>query len=82
MRHCVVMFKPISNKKILDLSKLRALAENKMSVPGNLKFVFSKGRKHCAERRNVGYQHFLFLLQCVKVFFSRVFKTWDYVVKS
>ena len=37
--------------KFLYWSKLKALADNKIDVTENLKFVFGKGRKHIGKRR-------------------------------
>ena len=36
---------------MLDWSKLKAFADDKMNVTEKLKFCFGNGRKHCGKRR-------------------------------
>ena len=47
----------LPSDKFLDLSKLKALADNKINVTENFKLVLGKGE-------NVGYQHFLLFPKC------------------
>ena len=66
---------PLLNDKILDLSKLKALAESRQ-LKHNSKldffFFFLKGRKLCRKGENAGYQYFLLFLQCFQKPFIEV----------
>ena len=44
-------FNALPNDKILDWSKLKAFADNKINVNKKNKIWFMKGRKHCGKRR-------------------------------
>ena len=73
----------LPNEKILDLSKLKAFADNKLNVSGKLEFVFGKGRKHCGERRKCWSPAFFpFPTMFSKDFLYRVIKSLDCVVKG
>ena len=76
--------KSLPNNKILDLSKLKALADFKRkNVIEKLKFVFGLVENFVGKGENAGYQHFLLFPQCFQnASFSRVVKSWDYAVKS
>ena len=68
---------PINN--ILDLSKLKAFADNEINVTENLKF--GKGRKHCGKMRSCWLPAFSpFPTMFSKGFFLRVVKSRDCVV--
>ena len=68
---------PINN--ILDLSKLKAFADNEINVTENLKF--GNCRKHCGKRRNCWLPAFSpFPTMFSKGFFLRVVKSRDCVV--
>ena len=74
---------PLPNEKILDLSKLKAFADDKISVTQKLKFFFGKGRKHCGNRRKCWLPAFSpFLTMFTIGYFLRVMKSRDHVVKS
>ena len=73
----------LPNNKILDWSKLKELANDKINVTEKVKFGFGQNRKHCGKRRKC----------CLPVFppfptmfsegpFLRVVKSRDYVVQS
>ena len=80
------MYVPLSQKipvislphgKILDWSKLRAFADDKINAAETLKFILGKGRKHCETRRKCWLHDFLIFPQCFqKAFFSSSLKVW------
>ena len=73
----------LPNNKILDWSKLKGFADEKINVPQILKFVLGKGRKLCGKRRKCWLPTFSpFPIIFSKGFFLGVVKSWDCVVKS
>ena len=54
----------IPNDKILDLTKLKAFAYNKIKVIQRLKFAFGRVENIVEKGENAGYQHFLLFPQC------------------
>ena len=52
-------FNSLPNNLILDLSKLEALADNKINLTQKLKIVSSRLENIVGKRENAGYQHFL-----------------------
>ena len=56
-------FNSLPNDKILDWSKLKALADNKMNVVENLKFVDGRIENIVEKGENAGYQNFLLFQQ-------------------
>ena len=79
----VKLFNSLPNDKILDWSKLKAFANDKMNV--NEKFNFGLGRTKniVGKGENAGYQHFLLFPQCFQKAFSfQVVKGQDCVVKG
>ena len=56
----------LQNNKILDLSKFKAYADDKIlvNVIEKLNLDFRRVGNIVGKRENVGYQHFLLLLQC------------------
>ena len=68
-------FNSLPNDILLDFSKLKAFAEEKINVRENLKFVLG-GMENIVEKgENAGYQHFLVFQQCFqKACFSRSLK--------
>ena len=52
----------LPNNKILNLSKLKAFADDKINVSQKLKF--GKSRKHCRKRRKCWLPAFSFFPQC------------------
>ena len=76
-------FNSLPNNKILDLSKLKAFADNNLNVYQKLKFAFERVENIVGKGENAGYQHFLLFPQYFqKASFSRVVKSRDCVVKS
>ena len=57
-------FNSLPNDKILDWSKLKALADDKIKVTQKSKFVSSKVENIVGKGENAGYQHFLLFSQC------------------
>ena len=49
----------VPNNKILDWSKLKAFAEDKISVNEKLKFGFGRVKNIVGKGENADYQHFL-----------------------
>ena len=63
----------LQNNKILDLSKFKAYADDKIlvNVIEKLNLDFRRVENIVGKRENVGYQHFLLFLQCfLKASFS------------
>ena len=50
--------------KILDWSKFKAFAENKIYVTENLKIILGRVQNIVGKGENSGYQHFLLFQQC------------------
>ena len=65
---CLLFFRviihPLPNNKILDWSKFKAFAENKIHVAENLTFVLQRVENIVGKGKNAGYKHFLFFPQC------------------
>ena len=57
-------FNPLPDDKILGLSKLEAVADDKLNVTQNIKVVFHRIENIVEKEENAGYQHFLLYLQC------------------
>ena len=70
-------------KKILNRTKLKAFADDKINVTEKLKLVLVRVEKHCRKWRKCWLPAiFPFLTSFSKGFFSRVVKSRDYLVKS
>ena len=50
--------------KILDWSKLKTFADDKVELAQMMIFVFDKVENIVGKGANAGYQHFLLFLQC------------------
>ena len=57
-------FNPLPDDKILGLSKLEAVADDKLNVTQNIKVVFHRIENIVEKEENAGYQHFPLYLQC------------------
>ena len=80
---CVPSFNSLPNDKILDQSKLKALADDTINVNQELKLVLARVENILGKGENAGYQHFLlFPKMFSKASFLRVVKSRDCVVKS
>ena len=75
---------PLPNDKILDVTKLKAFADDKLNVAKMRFFLFDKSRKHCGKRRKCWLLAFSpFSPHCfLKPFFCRIVKSRNYLVKS
>ena len=68
-------FNPLPNNKILDWSKLKALADDKINVTEKVKYVLGRAENIVGKGENAGYQHFLLFLACFqKASFPRSLK--------
>ena len=54
----------LQNDNILDLSKLKAFADDKLNVPEKLKFILRRVENIVGKGENAGYQHFLLFSPC------------------
>ena len=54
----------LPDDKVLDLSKLKAFADDKIDVTEILKFVSRRVENIVGKGENAGYQHFLLFPQC------------------
>ena len=57
-------FNSSPNEKILDWSKFKAFADDKIDVTQKLKFVLEMVENIVGKGENAGYQHFLLFPQC------------------
>ena len=62
----------LPTEKILDQSKLKAFADNKIYVTEKMKIWFQKEKSVVAKGENAGDQHFLFFPQCFQRLFFHV----------
>ena len=69
--------------EFLDWSKLKEFADIKITVTEKLKFVLGRLENIVGKGENAGYSLFSpFPTMFSKVFFSKVIKSWDCVLKS
>ena len=54
----------LQNDKILDWSKMKAFADDKINVTEKLRFVLEKVENIVGKGENAGHQHFLLFPQC------------------
>ena len=59
-----VRFNPLPNGKSLDVSKLKAFADDKIKVDKMRNSFFYRVENTVGKGENVGYQHFLLFPQC------------------
>ena len=57
-------FTSFLNDKILNQSKLKALADNTVNANQNLKLVLGRVENILGKGENAGYQHFLLFTKC------------------
>ena len=62
----VIRLNPLPEDIILDWSKLKAFADDKIIVTEKMKFVLERVEKIVGEGENVGYKHFLLFPKCFK----------------
>ena len=79
----LIQLNSLPNNKMLDLFKLKAFADDKISVHKKLKFGLEKVENILGIGENAVHQHFHLFPQCFqKASFSRSLKGRDFVVKS
>ena len=54
----------LPNDKILDVTKLKAFADDKMNIAQMMIFVFDRVENIVGRGENAGYQHFLLFPKC------------------
>ena len=73
----------LPNDKMLDWSKLKAFADDKINVNEKSEIWFGKGRKHCGKRRKCWLPAFSPIpTMFSKSFLPKIVKSRDCVVKS
>ena len=60
----VGLLNSLPHNKILDRSKLKAFADDKLNATEKLKFVLGRVENIVGKGENAGYQHFLLFPQC------------------
>ena len=76
-----MQFNSLPNDKVLDWSKLKNIAEEKINLDRKSTLVLERVENIVGKGENAGHQHFLFFLQCFPKHF-RVVKSRDCVVKT
>ena len=61
---------PLPDDTILDWSKLKEFADDKIKVLKIIIFVFDRVENTVGNRENAGYQHFLLFPQCFQKAFT------------
>ena len=64
MKQSCCIVKSLPNYKILDVTRLRAFADDKIDVAQMMISVFDTVEKIVGKGENAGYQHFLLFPQC------------------
>ena len=59
-----MLIKPLPKDKILDWSKLKAFADDKIEIDKMMIFVFDSVEDIVGKGENAGCQHFLLFPQC------------------
>ena len=67
MHHLLVQFNFLLNDEILDWSKLKVFAEDKININEKLKFCSGRVENIVGKGENAGYQHFLLFPQCFRM---------------
>ena len=66
------MFNPLPNDNILDVTKLKAFADDKLNVARMMISLLDRIENTVGKGEKADYQHFLLLLQC----FPKPFLGW------
>ena len=70
-----MVFNSLPNNKIIDWSKFKAFADDKLITTQKFKFVHARVENIVRKGENAGYQHFLLFQQCFqKLFYLEVLK--------
>ena len=72
--------KPLLNDKFLDVTKLKASADDKLKVAKITIFLFDRAENTVGKGENAGYQYFLLFPVFFKAFFFRVLRSQNCVV--
>ena len=72
-------FNPLPNDKILDVTKLKAFADDKLNFARMMISHVDRVENTVGKGENAGYQHFLTVFS--KAFFLRVVKSRDWVLR-
>ena len=72
----------LPNNKILDYSKFKAFAEDKVILTKTLNFVLGRAENFVGKGENAGYQHFPLFPQCFQKHSLTGVKSRDCVVKG
>ena len=57
--HLKKFINPLQNNKILDVTKLKAFADNKLNMTKTMISLFERVENSVGKGENAGYQHFL-----------------------
>ena len=60
----ITLVNALPNDKILDVTKLKASADDKINVVQMVIYVFHRVENIVGKAENAGYQHFLLYPQC------------------
>ena len=60
----LALFNPLPNDKILDMTKLKAFADDKLNIDKMTISVLDRVENTERKGENAGYQHFLLYPQC------------------
>ena len=60
----VTCFNSLPSDTILDWSKLKAFADDKINVTEKVNLFWGRVENIVGKEKNAGYQHFLLFLQC------------------
>ena len=63
-----LVFNPLPNDKIWDVTKLKGFADDKLNIDNMTIFLFDKEENSVAKAENAGYQHFLLFPHCFPKF--------------
>ena len=59
-----IMLNPLPNDKILELTKLKAFADDKLDIAKMRTSLFNRVENTVGKGENAGYQHFLLFSKC------------------
>ena len=76
------MINPLPKDNFFDWSKFKELADDKINVTENLKFVLGRAEKIAGKGENASYQHFLLFLPCFQKASFPVLLSRDCVAKA
>ena len=79
----ILEINPLPHNEIMDLTKLKVFADNKLNITKMTTFLFDRVENFVGKGENAGDQDFLLFRQCfTEAFFPRVVKSQDCMVKS